>query len=175
MTPVDVAIPFVPCFIWVYHSLIPVIFLTTVILIKTKKLFFELYFACILSGLLLSAIHALFPSFYPRAEIDVDTTSAWLVYMTRLIDAPSNSFPSTHVVYSCLMALAASKSNLCSRYSVMKHVYSFWAASVIVSTLLLKQHFIIDAIAGILIAVAFFKVSEKTITSMISFYKRRTT
>jgi membrane-associated phospholipid phosphatase len=173
MTPLDMAIPFVPDFIWIYHSLVPVILLTTLILVRTKKVFFDLYLACIMSGFLLSTLHVLFPSFYPRAEIDIDTTSAWLVHMTRLVDAPSNAFPSTHVVYSWLMAFGAAASNLCLRYPILRKVYYLWAALVTASTLFLKQHFILDAIVGIIIAVAFFKLSRKIVTRVIYLYERR--
>ena len=55
LIPIDNWIPFVPEFIWVYHTLIPVILFTTIILIKTRREFFVAYNACIMAAFVLFA------------------------------------------------------------------------------------------------------------------------
>ena len=59
MTPLDGAIPFVPEFIWVYHTLIPVIVITTIFSMERRDVFFNTIIALTLAVGILSICHIL--------------------------------------------------------------------------------------------------------------------
>ena len=93
MTDFDRAVPFMPEYIWIYHSILPVIGVTMVLLVKTKRIFFTTFWSCILATLVLNSMYLLFPSFYPREEFQINTISELLVDLTRQIDGANNTFP----------------------------------------------------------------------------------
>ena len=68
MTPVDKAIPFMPEFVWIYHTIIPVIFITMIILVKNRKVFMNTLWACVMATFIIHLFYLIFPSFYPRPE-----------------------------------------------------------------------------------------------------------
>ena len=164
LIPIDNWIPFVPEFIWVYHTLIPVILFTTIILIKTRREFFVAYNACIMAAFVLFAFFILLPSHYPRYEIEVHypDLSLWLVKLTHLIDRANNTFPSTHVTFSCLMFLTASSTRCLDNHNFLKSAYFVWTLAILASTLFLKQHYILDVISGIVLAIACYYLSQRT-------------
>lgn len=166
LIPPDNWIPFIPEFIWVYHSLVPVIFFTAIILLKSRKNFFTCYFACVMAAVLLVAFYILFPSFYPREEISGDSTSMWLVEITRIIDHANNTFPSSHVTFSWLMYLSAKCSKMAKKFKALVPVYWLWAALVTASTLLLKQHYIVDVVSGIILAYTTHYLSMRVVQYM---------
>ena len=163
LIPPDNWIPFIPEFIWVYHSLVPVIFFTAIILLKSRKNFFTCYFACVMAAIFLMAFYILFPSFYPREALSGDSASMWLVEATRIIDHANNTFPSSHVTFSWLMYLSAKCSKLVKRHRILVPTYWLWAALVTASTLLLKQHYIVDVLSGVILAYTTHYLSMKVV------------
>ena len=99
ITEFDKAIPFMPEHVWIYHSMLPAILLTMILLVKTKRTFFSTFWACMITAFILNVSYVFFPSFYPRPEFDVTTVSEALVYLTYQIDSPSNTFPSGVTIY----------------------------------------------------------------------------
>ena len=166
LTPLDNWIPFIPEFIWVYHSLVPVIFFTAIILLKSRKNFFTCYIACVMAAVFLVAFYILFPSFYPREALSGDSTSMWLVEVTRIVDHANNTFPSSHVTFSWLMYLSAKCSKLVKKFAIFVPVYWLWAAMVTASTLLLKQHYIVAVLSGVILAYATYYLSMRVVRYM---------
>jgi len=160
----DNLIPFIPEFVWVYHTLIPTILFTTIILIKTKKEFFVAYNACLLATIVLFTFFVLMPSHYPRFMIEdhYPDLSLWLVKLTHIIDKANNTFPSTHVTFSCLMFLTASNTLCLKDYPLLKLLYFIWALLVFSSTLFLKQHYIADVVFGVVLACACYYLSRRS-------------
>jgi membrane-associated phospholipid phosphatase len=152
MTPFDTAIPFLPEWIWVYHSIIPVIFLTSFFLVKGRHLFFTMIWACIAATIVLNLFYIYLPSFYPRTEFEVATISEYLVELTRAIDKANNTFPSGHVTFAWLVFYAAYFSQLAGKYRIVKLAYLVWATMISLATLTLKQHYIVDVVSGIFLA-----------------------
>jgi membrane-associated phospholipid phosphatase len=89
-----------------------------------------------------------YPTFAPRPAKMLGTGFAvWALRFLYDLDPPYNCFPSLHVAHSFVSALAC--------YRVQRRVGYFAiisAALVGVSTLFTKQHYILDVIAGILLA-----------------------
>ena len=152
MTPFDTAIPFLPGWIWIYHSIIPVIFLTSFFLVRTRHVFFTMICACLAATVVLNIFYIYLPSFYPRIEFEVATISEYLVELTRAIDKANNTFPSGHVTFAWLIFYAASFSQLAGKYKIIKFTYLIWASMISFATLALKQHYIVDVVSGIFLA-----------------------
>jgi membrane-associated phospholipid phosphatase len=166
-TVIDALFPFIPEFIWIYHTLIPVVLFTTIILIKRKDCFFSSYIACLLATISLTMFYFIFPSYYPRGGlIEEITISEWLVNWTRMIDDANNTFPSSHVTFSWIMFLSVINCDIAKKYSFLNTFYAFWAILVSVSTLLLKQHFIIDVGSGIILASICYYIAKKISNSL---------
>jgi membrane-associated phospholipid phosphatase len=153
MTSLDTAIPFLPGFIWLYHTLVPVILWTSIYLIKRRFVFFNTVCALTFSMAVLTCFHLAFPSFYPRQELVYDGFSAslWLVEITRQFDAACNTFPSGHVTFSWIMFFCVRLSDAFRIGVKISNIYLLWAIFISISTLVLKQHYIFDVVSGIIL------------------------
>ena len=164
MTSLDSAIPFIPEFIWIYHSLIPVIAGTMILLLQKKEIFFTALSAFMLATLILSFLYIAFPSFYPRPPLsDLASTSSWLVEITYGFDSANNTFPSSHVTFSWIIAFVAYTSIIAKQYRWLKAVYIIWALFISISTLLLKQHYLVDVVSGVALASLCYAIAKKFI------------
>ena len=156
MTPLDGVFPFVPEFVWFYHTLLPVIIGTTVFSMQRHDVFFNTILALTLSMIVLTIFHLLIPSFYPRQPIEPVTSffsvSVWLVELTRGLDAACNTFPSGHVTFAWVLYFCVGDSECAKRKKSLRITYLFWAMLISLSTLFLKQHYIFDIIGGIVLA-----------------------
>ena len=159
LIPLDNAIPFLPEFAWIYHTLAFGIFAVMVLLIQDKVLFMRTFWACILAAVLMSIIHMIWPAIYPRQELTATNISEWLVKLTRQIDGASNTFPSGHVAFSWLMFIAVSKSKISKINRGMVSLFLLWAIGVSLSTLVIKQHFVADVFSGIATAFISFYIA----------------
>ena len=160
LTDIDKLIPFVPQFVWVYHTIIPILLFTAIVLIQRKDVFLSMITALIVAGLTMSVFYVVFPSFYPREPIGDYSLSAALVEMTRMVDGPNNTFPSGHVTFSWILVFFVSLSEQARKF---RWAYLLWAILITASTLVLKQHFIVDAICGILLASVCYYFAKNTV------------
>ena len=60
----DHLVPLMPQFIWIYHSIVPISFVTMIFVINSKELFFTTFWSCVLAAIVLCICYILFPSFY---------------------------------------------------------------------------------------------------------------
>ena len=160
LTDIDKLIPFVPQFVWVYHTIIPILLFTAIVLIQRKDVFLSMITALIIAGLTMSVFYVVFPSFYPREPIGDYSLSAALVEMTRMVDGPNNTFPSGHVTFSWILVFFVGLSEQARKF---RWAYLLWAVLITTSTLVLKQHFIVDAISGILLASVCYYFAKNTV------------
>ena len=157
LTAIDTQIPFIPEFVWIYHTIIPVIIFTWFMLFQKREIFLMLVYSYLTAGAILCLFYILFPSFYPRESfVDTGTLSGWLVELTRTIDGAHNTFPSGHVTFAWLLAFFVGLSEKGKQYSFLKNVYFVWAILISISTLTLKQHYLIDVVSGMFLAMIVF-------------------
>ncbi len=171
LVPLDHVIPFIPEFIWVYHTLLPVIVGTTIFTMHRREVFFNTIISLTFSMAVLAIFHLSFPSFYPRQGLEPQVTfslSVWLVEMTRQLDAASNTFPSTHVTFSWVLYFCIKRADCATRWKGVGFLYLLWAVLVSLATLFLKQHYIFDVFAGVILAYISIVISRK-ITSRYQF------
>tara|TARA_Y100000593_G_scaffold18175_1_gene36355 strand:+ start:1110 stop:1730 length:621 start_codon:yes stop_codon:yes gene_type:complete len=168
ITEFDEAIPFMPQHVWIYHSMLPVIVATMLLFVHTKRIFFTTFWACLITGLVLNISYVFFPSFYPRPEFEVNTLSEAMVYLTYQVDGSSNTFPSGHVAFAWIMFLGAAHSEAAKRIQGLQALYLLWAIGISLSTLTLKQHYIVDVFSGIFLALISFYISRTFIQNRIA-------
>lgn len=159
VTRLDEAIPFMKVFIVPYIAWYGFIFLTMVYLcFKDRKI----YFITIVSynlGLIASYItFFFFQTTVPRPELTGSDILTKLVFLIYSADQPYNCFPSIHVLTSFLMVKAVMASNIKNKLIV----YIVWFSSImiIISTLFVKQHVVLDVVSGIVYADLIFRVSH---------------
>ena len=97
-----------------------------------------------------SILFLLIPTTNVRPEIVGGTLWDALMRMLYRIDAPDNLFPSIHCVMSWLCWIAVRERKAASRFC---RCFSLIAAvAVCISTLTTRQHVILDAVGGVLLA-----------------------
>ena len=166
LVELDKAIPLMPEFIWIYHSLPLYILIVMVFLIKRAPIFWRTFSSCIMSSAVMFLCFAFVPVEYPRPEILVSGASSSLLAVTQAVDLAHNTCPSGHVAFAWLMFLAAIKTQWVRDEPWLGRVYLLWAVGIALSTLVLKQHFVADVIAGIFLATFSFYVAKFTVKAI---------
>lgn len=154
-TPYDGIIPFVPAWIIIYISG----FLTPMLLyfFITDMIFFRR--AALSYIVMLCAAYATYLIYPVTVILRPEKISSVLAPVFQLfysVDPPYNAFPSLHVSQPLLAAMFA-------YHYDKKYWWMFlWAALISVSTLFTKQHYILDVISGIVLAVFAYLLFVKT-------------
>ncbi|MFT5682931.1 MAG: membrane-associated phospholipid phosphatase [Myxococcota bacterium] len=104
------------------------------------------YTALVLSGV---PLWLLWPVTVPRSPVPVEDLFTWGLALMRWLDPPTNCFPSMHVAESFLAALVIRRlDRVLGQAMLVSAVLIWW------STMALAQHWFVDGLAGLLIAVA---------------------
>lgn len=151
LTPEDRAVPFRARSLWLYLSFVPYCLLMVFEFGSIRRMC--RVFVCVLVNSLVAYRSFLrSPSSYPRPSVTPDRESrlgrSWSAL--HAVDRPSNTFPSLHVSHAFLLALMMSGHVPKER----TEAHLLWATVIALSTLLTKQHYIVDVSAGILVAEA---------------------
>lgn len=153
-TPLDDLIPFVPEAIWTYQLYYPLVLLP-VFLIHNQRVLRETAAAYILMLGIGALSWILIPVRMVYPEIGCHSVSCeWLAHLYT-IDQGVNVFPSEHTSLSLYVAI---------RYVESRHPFAIpvaiAAAAVIASTVLIRQHYLLDLPAGALVAWISWRVSR---------------
>lgn len=117
---------------------------------ERKDKCFELFAALNLSYLICFVIFIAYPTTMERPPLAVNGYASKLLSVIWALDNPTNLFPSMHCLLSWLCFRASLR---CERTSTFWKVFSFFAAALIcASTVLVKQHVVIDIVGGIVFA-----------------------
>ena len=96
---------------------------------------------------------------FPRDNIFTD-----MVKMLYLADTPTNVFPSLHVFNSLAACIAIAQSEKLRRHPVISNGAYVLAGLIILATMFLKQHSVIDVMGAVLMAYTLYQfvyVTEK--------------
>jgi membrane-associated phospholipid phosphatase len=149
---IDLAVPFMPAWVWVYQSVYVLMYAVPWCAVSTTDL--RRY----ARGFVLQAsigflFFLLIPIEAPRPNVVPDDPMFRVLLM---YDGLVNSFPSMHVglaVYTVLFAARASHGRIASRVRVaLLSVLWIWVAAIAFSTLATKQHYFMDLPAGAALA-----------------------
>lgn len=145
MTALDIAIPFWPASGVVYAATF-VFLLGTFISIRDRSDASRFLYACLFAQVVAAACFVLWPTSYPRDLYPISTQlspfGAALVGFFRSMDSPANCLPSLHVSATTLCVAVLNT----RRRSIAAIVAGLLFA---VSTLTFKQHYAVDALAGL--------------------------
>jgi membrane-associated phospholipid phosphatase len=143
----DRAVPIEPAWMFVYGSMY-VFVLLPLLVVRDRELFRRALQSYLFVLVVAYAGFVAYPTISPRPPaVAGDGFAAWALRLNYALDTPYNCFPCLHVAHSFVSALAA--------YRVHKRVGAAaagWAMLIGVSTLFTKQHYVVDVIAGTMMA-----------------------
>ena len=142
--PGEERLPFLPIFEYLYV----LTYFLPALLIVTIRDFASLRRLFRATGLTLLAAYTtylLFPVYFERPQLEVTSLHTWLLSLEYL-DKPYNHFPSLHVALSWLGVFASQVSR---RFRVGLRSL---ATGISISTVFVKQHYIVDVLYGIALA-----------------------
>lgn len=149
----DDEIPFIGYFIYIYNMFYPFTLIALYYLYRKDK---DSYYKGIISGtigyLICDVIFILYPTIMYRPIIPkLSPITDFVINLTFLYDNPPlNCFPSIHCLFSFQVIYSFLSSNLTKRE---KFIITIVFLLIIISTLLVKQHYIFDVISAFLICV----------------------
>ncbi len=139
----ELAIPFIPQFIWAYLSmymlfLLPLFFIPAV---RMPALGRQL-----IAGTLVSAVFFLLIPAELGFARELPAQAPYAAMYARMfgIDRPFNLVPSLHVIYSCAIALACAGF---ARGAVRVAIYG-WLVVIVASTMFVHQHHLLDLVSA---------------------------
>jgi hypothetical protein len=150
MTNLDHVIPYVrffalPYSIWIFYIYVCLIYF----FIKDVKVYYRTMLIYILGTLICYFIYSVFQTTVPRPYITGDDFFSRLTSLIYNRDLPYNCFPSIHCFSCYMMMRAIYKSDFRNTWN-QTLIYSM-SSLIIVSTFLVKQHSVIDALGGFLL------------------------
>lgn len=160
LTQVDRYIPFVPEFILAYVSWYPYLALALVYFcLKDRKTYYNVLLSYNIGAVICYLIYFFFQTTMPRPMLVGDDIFTSMVSWMYSIDAPFNCFPSMHVMVSWLMMSGMTRSKARNARNLL--VINGIGTLIILSTMFIKQHSFMDAVAGIILAEAVLRIVEK--------------
>jgi len=154
-TFIDLAIPFEPFFVIPYLMLLTLLVVPLIVVKSDERIKkgVEAYFGIILTSF---AIFILIPMKMDRGEYVTEVPESGIigsvVEWLWSVDPPYNTFPSLHVSLVCMATMIIYNEN--KKYGMLMIL---GAILLTLSTFLAKQHFIVDAIGGCVLAWLWFK------------------
>lgn len=137
-------IPFLGWTTYIYLSLF--LYVPLAVYLIPKGRYARMIFALSIMCLIHFVIFIFFPTEYPRAEID---TNFILFEFLKILDAPTNCFPSLHVGLSMFLAIAL----LRTRGDRLSLLFFFWAILITLTTLTTKQHYVLDVFGALITSI----------------------
>lgn len=154
-TAADAWIPFCEWFVLPYCLWYPLLIAVGLWLLNRDREAFRRYTDHLAATFLTSAVlwlllpngQDLRPLFLPR-----DNPAIRVVDLLYSIDTNTNVLPSVHVVGSVCAAAAVQRTNSLSSKRVIRFAVCLLAALICLSTLFIKQHALLDVLAGLVLA-----------------------
>lgn len=145
----DKNIPFVPQFFLIYLSAYVFVSIPFFI-IPEYRAFTKLLLCYVIVTLISASIHLTLPSRVQRVEsINPVGFSGKLMYWFQKLCKPHGNFPSVHTGYAVIIVISLYL-NSGSIWGISALV---WATLIIISTLVTKQHYILDISSGFIIGI----------------------
>jgi len=147
MFNIEKNIPFIPWSVSIYLSVYLLIIIALIIIPKNKfkPAIYGMFGIMIIHGLFFLII----PTTYPRPNfpLDISAINYYLYKFLIAADLPQNCFPSQHVSMCIFLSIFI--------YLINKKIgaiFLLWSLLIIMSTLTLKQHYILDVLGGLIVA-----------------------
>lgn len=140
----DQQLPFLPESVWLYNSQF-VFMASTLWFTRDDERLDRACYGILLGTVLAFLIFSVYPTEMPsRPIIDGQGLTAMLWQALYSVDKPSNCMPSLHCCLALIGALSIS-----SRGRLFTVGAGLWAGAIAFSTLVTKQHVVLDVLAGL--------------------------
>lgn len=149
--PIDDWIPLIPIFSIPYILYIPFLLLTLSYFIFFTKLFKGISISFVFCQFIATVVYFFYQTNVPRPSIKDTDIFSKIVLFIYSNDEPYNCFPSLHVALSIISFLYWIKI-----FPNLKLSMGAFVLSIILSTLFVKQHYTLDVISGVLLAITSF-------------------
>jgi membrane-associated phospholipid phosphatase len=147
-TPLDDLIPVVGPFAVPYVSLRPFIYLSAALFLLFRVRIYRSAAVSMIVVLLVSyAFYAFLQTYIDRPAIAGDDLFSRMIRDVYASDQPYNDFPSLHASLSTIFAIHWLRVDRRLGLPI-----AVWAALIVVSTVFVKQHYVPDVVAGVLLA-----------------------
>ncbi len=147
-TPLDDLIPVVGPFAVPYVSLRPFIYVSAVLFLLFRAQIYRSAAASMIVVLVVSyAFYAFLQTYIDRPAIAGDDLFSRMIRDVYASDQPYNDFPSLHASLSTIFAIHWLRVDRRIGLPI-----AIWAALIVISTVFVKQHYVPDVLAGILLA-----------------------
>ncbi|HLA64183.1 MAG TPA: phosphatase PAP2 family protein [Rhodothermales bacterium] len=142
--PGEERLPFLPVFEYLYvlTCFVPGVLIVSV---RTYAQFVRLVLAFAIALLVAYTTYLVFPVYMERPALEVTSLHTWLLSL-HYLDKPYNHFPSMHVTLSWLVVHSAQGSR---RFRL---ALALTAVGISISTLFVKQHYLVDVVYGYTLA-----------------------
>lgn len=151
---IDQKIPFIPNFIYIYNTFYPFMFLTLLYLFtKDENVYMKGIISGILGFLICDIIFLIYPTIMQRPPIpETNLLTDFVLKVTFFFDTPAlNCFPSIH----CLFCFQIIYSFILTNQIELKKKIPIiiYSLLIIMSTILVKQHYVVDIISALSICI----------------------
>ncbi len=149
-SPIDDLIPVVGPFVIPYVSLRPFIYASALVfLVIRARIYRSAALAMTMTLLVSYACYALLQTYIERPVLTGDDVFSRMIRDVYAGDQPFNDFPSLHASLSTIFAIHWWRVD--RRIGV---AVAIWVALIVLATVFVKQHYVADMIAGVLLAFA---------------------
>lgn len=148
----DSKIPFIPSFFIIYTLWYPLVIFTFFVLYKSNRnLYNKTKLTTIISLIILYIIFFAYPTTVNRPTLNsFNTLGTFIAYVSFKADKPVNCFPSGHCLLCFILIYTLLKDNKINLYLKIILICAFTV--IIISTLLTKQHVILDVIGSLILS-----------------------
>ena len=160
---IDDRIPFIPSFVIFYVMWYLFLILIPLLILKYNKKVFDKYIVVsIVYAILEGIIFILFPTTMNRQPLVVTDISTWVVDIIYKVDTPvCNLFPSAHCAFSILFIISIlDVKEVKKEYKILIIISSLL---IILSTLFIKQHVVVDVLGALLIVPIYYILRKRKI------------
>lgn len=160
--PFDNKIPFIKEFIYIYIIWYPFLIVSFFIVWKNnRQKYIKLILTTVISLIIVYMFFILYPTKVDRPAVNTfNNLTTFITYVTFKSDTPVNCFPSVHCLLCFILMFSTIKDNkLPLLFKIIANVLS---VLIILSTLLVKQHVILDVIGSLILAILSFYIITNT-------------
>lgn len=155
----DQKIPFIKYFVYSYILWYVGLFLVPYLYSKNEEKFYKIYIKSVFLAIIIAFIcYVLYPTTLTRSSVEVTDLSTYLVNLIYELDTPAiNCFPSMHCLTSFLHIFITPQVKGIKKS--VKTIIIIHATLVILSTLFIKQHVIVDVIGSFVLGIMTYTLS----------------
>lgn len=159
--PFEAAIPYVPVASLIYISMVAMLCMAP-FLLRSWQQMWVLFAVLVVETLVGAAFFIVLPVAQTPAIEPGTGVFANVYVFAEFINMERNEFPSLHVAFAVTAALTYRQAH----GRVAGWVFGAWSAAIVASTLFMKEHYLLDVVAGVLLAWLVWHYSHRRFSSV---------